>query len=721
MVKFSNIKSSDALKRSGTAPSAATIGPSAAGKSTLINSVVNSKISELISIGIGEKSQTTLIPSNVVLDSRIANEDTFAIKLTSKPFEKKLLYIEIQEELCEQYCKNAQDVTDTIDALNDEWFDGILEPDDASYHLKQVKDRLDLQQLKDAVEVILNEIEEGDESFSELVKKKKKEVTGQKIGAPEIRRMVFEDLWGNVSEEAKEGLEQWLDNIGKMLNEMLDTLMDAGGKNDIVEYGLTESEELPNGSAVIKELYNPYTPYSLIIADITIACRPRQELIDNVPNDIPFRFCFRDTVGLTQTGIDDVSIRNALDAGLNYKTDSLLLLFSLEERNDVLAESCKIIAEKLTKANKLDIPVYVLFTKADRIIGTKIAHKCKGKLVISQEDYDNNIMTAIEELNSDIESILARIPKESVEWLSMRYLDESMDPIQKALSINNELRSHFTPQGLYGFINGFTAEIQRRILPEGMKNPVFVTVRDTDKPAVIVKLDRTRLSNIIDNISDTLTNDVDHKDVVNGYQITTKYTISGRSVVAYWKKLAIGLGHKTNATVYGNFSINMKGMLNKILTENINNLLDLYEKDAVSTIADNISNDELARLIQVIDKECAFSEDAFRGMNPEVVSRMSEHEKNMQILHNRFRAYFEVTGKYFTVMDRVAYQLSYGNKRIQNTLTKTYNGQFSYDKTIRQLQVKFKKIFATNDFKDIVAEEIGNAMTELVNKFFVII
>lgn len=72
-------------------------------------------------------------------------------------------------------------------------------------------------------------------------------------------------------------------------------------------------------------------------------------------------------------------------------------------------------------------------------------------------------------------------------------------------------------------------------------------------------------------------------------------------------------------------------------------------------------------------------------------------------------------------MDKVAFNLSYGNKQIQRVIDKVYNKPISYDATIREMQQSFQKLFRTVQFADINAEEIGAAMTELVNKMFIII
>ena len=107
-------------------------------------------------------------------------------------------------------------------------------------------------------------------------------------------------------------------------------------------------------------LFDPYAPYSLIIDHISIACRPRNELIEIAKEkspDLPFRFCIRDTMGLTQKGIDAASTKDALEAALNCKADAILFLLSLEDRDDTLTECCKALMEKkeeLMKKSHLD-------------------------------------------------------------------------------------------------------------------------------------------------------------------------------------------------------------------------------------------------------------------------------------------------------------------------------------------------------------------------------
>ncbi|OAB38924.1 hypothetical protein [Paenibacillus glacialis] len=50
-----------------------------------------------------------------------------------------------------------------------------------------------------------------------------------------------------------------------------------------------------------------------------------------------------------------------------------------------------------------------------------------------------------------------------------------------------------------------------------------------------------------------------------------------------------------------------------------------------------------------------------------------------------------------------------------------YQKPISYDQTMREMQENFKKIFANQAFAAIIAKEIGDAMTDLINKMIIVI
>lgn len=718
--EFARLMPCEALKRSKSAPTIVVIGPSTSGKSTLIYALVNHRIIGFIKVGIGDKSQTTIIPCNFVFDERIEKDEYFAMRIRIKDFSAKNVHIEILEQLAKLFTGNEMCAEETLDSIDDDWFQNILEPEDAAYHLGKIKDKISVEEFKEAIAAALDTVENAEPSFPERVKAKKKELAQQKVKITEIRKMVFEDIWGTMEDDLLDRYFKWLNSIGVQINNDLNSLLSAGNApGNICEYSANENDVFAYGGTILKTLFDPFEPYSLIVEDITLACRPRAEIIARSEENIPLRFCLRDTMGLTQIGMDGNSIKDALDIALNCSPDSILLLMNLEERDDVIAESCSAIQEKLFKAAKLDVPVNVIFTKADQIIGNLINKADKDTVVLKQDDYDANILCAINAMEKSIRGYLTKFPPRNVTWLSLRYLEESIDPIQIALKNQGSDRlERFTPDGLYQNVDGIIRETQRRILPIGITTPLFVTAIDADAPAVEMKLAGKLISSIFNSIQVTLT---ENKATVNGYTITTKYTLSGRSVVAYYNKLQRGQGHTTRANVYGNFSINMKAMLKNILCNEIPEFLTLYESQAISTVVDNLADTEVEHLVEEFDKNKQYKELAFSDINLALVNKWSDKQRNTQILHLALRDYFGSSEKFNMVMDKVAFNLSYGNERIRRTIDKVYQKPISYDQTMREMQETFKKIFATQAFVDIIAEEIGKAMTDLVNKMFIII
>lgn len=714
------LSSGEALKRLKTAPTIVVIGPSTSGKSTLVYALVNHKIIGFIRVGIGDKSQTTIIPSNFLFDKRIEKNEHFSIKIQTKDFAAKDIHIEILEQLGILFTTNGCCAEDTIDSIDKEWFKKILEPEDASYHLGMVSSEISIDTFKDSIQIILEAIENNTPSFDEHVKAKKKELAQQKIKITDIRRMIFENMWEDLDEDTLSYYYEWINSIGEIVTNNLKNLI--GTENEIgsiCEYSVEKDDIFAYGGHILQTLFNPYEPYSLVISNITLACRPREELLQMSDESIPLRFCLRDTMGLTQIGMDTNSIKDALDIALNCSPDSILLLMNLEERDDVISASCEAIAEKLSKAEKLDVPVNIFFTKADKIIENLINKAEKDTVKLKQEDYDNNIIEVIDSMERSIEKYLNKLPQDNVTWLSLRYREKNIDPIQMALDkINSNKLDRFTPEGLYRSIYTIINDTQQRILPPGMVTPLFVTVADCDKPAVELKVDGDLISDIFSKIKQTLTED---KSIVNGYTITTNYIIHGRSVVNYYRNLKNGQGYTTRARVYGNFSINMKAMLNKILCNNIPDFLSLYESQVVSTIVDNMSETEIDKMVQVFDSNKEICEFAYADINPAIFNGVSNVIRKSQMLHFIFRHYFASSEKYYMVMDKVAFNLSYGNNKIKHMIDSVYMQPIGYDETIRKMQIAFKVMFSKQEFSDIIADEIGKAMTELVNKMFIII
>lgn len=205
-----------------------------------------------------------------------------------------------------------------MDAFDKKVFEQIIELEEAHYHLGQIKDEISLDELK-----------------------------SKKVKLPEVREMIIEEMLEYMPEDIRAGYDEWLNKIGGIVEEML--LKFIGNEmcnQEIVQYSLDDGGK---GINVLETLFAPYAPYSLVIDHILIACRPRKELIDIAKvksPDLHFRFCIRDTMELTQKGIDATSTKEGLEAALNCKADTILFLLSLEERDDTLTECCRALVEK---------------------------------------------------------------------------------------------------------------------------------------------------------------------------------------------------------------------------------------------------------------------------------------------------------------------------------------------------------------------------------------
>lgn len=709
-VRNNKVTALSALKRKSSAPKLVVVAPSGSGKSTLIYLLMNHRLIPYMKIGIGEKSQTTIIPCEFCFDERITDDETFAIQIIKKDYASKDIHMAVLTVLMDLFGRNDCDTEDTIEAFDEKVLDQILEPEEAHYHLNQIKDDISLEELLDALTPILDYIVDND--FKAKVKKRRDELKSKKIRLPEAREMIFEEMFEEMPEDIKADYVEWLNKIGDRINEILNNEVGSDMlEGKMLQYSLDDDN---NGTHILEVLFDPFAPFSLVIDHISVACRPRQELIDIAQEkspELPFRFCIRDTMGLTQKGIDAASTKGALEAALNCKADTILFLLSLDERDDTLSECCKALVEKkdeLMKKSHLDTSVYVLFTKADRKVENLINKRNTGDLYIDENTYRENIQSVLAELESMVHSYADMLPQEEVGWLSMRYLKDSY--VLKALE-GDERKHNFEPEGLFEKIVDYSMKTLRGTLPTGVKNPLFVTAIEPDKPAVQVVVDPEKIKAEIESMQHNL---CDETDIVNGYVISDKTPrLHGRSVYSYWNNLIIGLGHTTKASVYGNFSINMKGLLKRMLGNAFASFAKFDDNCAVKFTADNLDDDVLMDVLKTLFG----SDDIEAGLNP----ALGEKNIALQRLYEFYVAYFMDESRFASLIDRVAYDLSYGNPELKQYLTNIYNNTPSYDGAMRKLQISFKSFFGSDDFTRIFVTELNQVMTEMVNKAFIII
>lgn len=363
--------------------------------------------------------------------------------------------------------------------------------------------------------------------------------------------------------------------------------------------------------------------------------------------------------------------------------------------------------EALKKKN-LDTSVYVLFTKADRKVENLINKRNSGDLYIDEDTYKDNIQEVLADMESMVSIYADALPQEDVSWLSMRYLKESY--ILKSLD-NDERKLNFQPKGLFRKIVGYSMKTLKRTLPKGVNNPLFVTAIEPDRPVVQVVVDPYMMKAEINSIQQRLSRE---KDIVEGYVISDKTPrLHGRSVYSYWNKLMIGLGHTTKASVYGNFSINMKGLVKRMLTSTFPSFEKFHENRAVKLTADNLEENVLVEVL----RNLTANDELGVGLNPALGARNIA----LQRLYEFCVDYFTDASRFATLIDRIAYDLSYGNQDLKQILTDIYNKTPEYDGAMRKLQRYFKKFFESDEFVNILISEFNQVMTEMINKLFIII
>ena len=343
-IKNNKITAISALKHGSTAPQIVVVAPSGSGKSTLIYLLLNQRLIPYMKIGIGEKSQTTIIPCEFVFDARIKEEGSFAIKIIKKEYASKEVHMTVLSVLMDLFGKNDCDTVETMDEF-DEKFEQIIEPEEAMYHLGQIRDELSMEELKDSLVPILDYMVDND--FITKVRKRRDELRSKKVKLAEVRELIFEEMFEEMPKEIKEDYIRWLDNIGVVIERYLrDSIGDELFSENMIQYSLDVGDD---GKKILSVLFDPKAPYSLLIDHISVASLPREKLIkmaEEKYKDLPFRFCIRDTMGITQKGIEAKDLSDALEIALNCKADTILFLMSLEERDDILTECCKALREK---------------------------------------------------------------------------------------------------------------------------------------------------------------------------------------------------------------------------------------------------------------------------------------------------------------------------------------------------------------------------------------
>lgn len=712
MSEFKNLTPAEVIKRMKNIPAMSIVGASGAGKTTAASNLLNPDIALYTSIGIGEKSQTTIIPSNFILDSRIEKNYEFALFITKKELDKKLIMGKIFEAIADEFIDNDYDIEDASRTIDDcEWAENFLEPKDASYHLNSIKDELDISKLVELSKEVLRNV---NIAFFEQSVSERKSALGKKAPkAKDLKRAVFTEYC--LDSDLNVNIANWVQGMESVINNKLKKLF--GVENPFVHiFSYTTTDE---GKNILVELYNPEKPYSLIIETIDIACRPREEAISTMKQKnprIPFRMKLMDTIGMTQEGLDEYSLSLGIDRALAKSVNGIILLINLEEREDTIQNICEGLNEKINKLkNKSD--VYILFSKGDKLTETKI-DKRKAGLKTNQEDYNREIEVILKEISDSIEKYSRLLDSNiaGMRWQSLSYKDESIDPRIIAIKGNNEFSDeerseyikYFLPEGLFEFIIDALYEQQLRLLPENSE-PILVTVNNIEDNPLKVCILQNKLNDILDEISQYLSA---NRSVVGQYKGILDEAVYFHSTIStYYYKLKNGQGHTSRAKVYDNISINMKMLIWSALSNHNLNINEILNKGSLDILFDNLEDKEIYNILRKINLDSKL-----------VVKSTADEQKETLKKYYLDLIINNIGWIEYQVLNRVSMNLSYDNEYIKAQIDEIYfKPGISYTETFKRMQSKFREIFASEHFKKMLCEEIGTVVSEIINRGFVVI
>lgn len=101
------------------------------------------------------------------------------------------------------------------------------------------------------------------------------------------------------------------------------------------------------------------------------------------------------------------------------------------------------------------------------------------------------------------------------------------------------------------------------------------------------------------------------------------------------------------------------------------------------------------------------------GLNP----ALGEKNIALQRLYEFYVDFFRDESRFATLIDRIAYDLSYGNPELKQVLTNIYNNTPGYDGAMRKLQSYFRAFFGSDVFTKILISETFLCRTVLFSQF----
>ncbi|MFC3749522.1 hypothetical protein [Paenibacillus sp. GCM10012306] len=606
-----NINSKDKMKQKRSrfrmqenAPTITVSGPSGSGKSYLLTVVLPETSNKLLARNVGMK-QTTLINTKLMLDGTM-NKDEAVIRVKIRPFDTMLIKPIIHEMILDVIFENRDELEEL--ELDEDVVYNVLNPRNRAYHFAEFVQTHSGEQGCPDQEILRKLLQRFFDGLipeiKEAVKEKEKETKTvyPKPKKKEIYEMVIQERLGEGEVQSLENeVYTWFMQLYSFVKgEILKTceFLDSEQVYAVVE-DRVESDSIKN---LIQDTYDVDSPYSLVIEELSYCVQP------STPFVVAFEEAYReeaklgkvlrlnilDTPGLTQTGETKEEMQEVLQQVMGHQSDAYLFLCSTDERPVVYENMKELLIKRREKfqelpikllRTKVDLNLYELM-KQDHLMDVGRPEFTDTEALFYAEKAYEKFTQAIEAENVELsESLGVYNPLDfiSLDFTRLRSLAWSF--FENKPTIEKEKLFHIL------------FDLSRKVHDAHMPSYAgrrYLQVKELDEPALLVKMNK-EMEQLLEDFAAhmKLMNSREYQG--NYYQFESKKKLyHGRSVYTGLRKARIGEGHETRATVYENFNIHVRSMIQKWTTAFIQNRSVVFDVSF-----ENIRDSETKRLAEI--------------------------------------------------------------------------------------------------------------------------
>lgn len=529
-------------------------GPTGSGKSTILGYLVNAEDNKRISNNIGEKNQKSLFRFKLSLNEMMEINKVYIkaiVKVTRTDYSRNIITI------LASILYNLIDNEEELDLLqiDDEDILQMFNPKNKQYrafnYLKEeYSDKIEVlvDNLKKLSSLIWSGLKEGCER--EFKRRKDKKIKGLKkkeVFLEEIENRLYRNI-------EKTELENWFKGFDMSILNYYKKFFD-NSENKIYE-DVTDKKV----DDFMSSIFDDDSVFSLVFSEVIYITRPSDEFLEFYnkhyrASEKPFSINILDTMGITHISDEKSSIENDIDGVLANLFDSLLFICKSDEKDTVYEDCIEILSKKDVSNCK---PVTVCRTKADVIIKSKANNSYKkytGKNEIPETEARKYYKNAFESYkleylcldnNKDLKIGNNKYNEnDTVEFISLAPNDTK----ELKIALGKELDE----EKIFRIILNLNKAIEKQYSEKGI---LVAGKKDINKDGIAVKV----LSENISKLSNILvSNNETHK---NGQYL--KYMngdFRGRSILNYYYKAKIGLGHETQSETRDNFRIFIANMI----------------------------------------------------------------------------------------------------------------------------------------------------------------